>query len=358
MYTLGVPTGILIDTRGPRPFVIVGAVLLGLGYFPIKQAFDAGSGSIPTLCFFSFLTGFGGCMAFAASIKTSALNWPHHRGTATAFPLAAFGLSAFFFSLLGQLAFPGNTGGFLLLLALGTFGIPFCGFFFLRVLPPSSYHPLSDAPDSHDPVESQRLRRTSSQEAKPVRHGRLFVEPGMSESAAPETSSEARASPSHHPTSDALADVERQAIEEEEEEMDETSSLVSKSSSLPGEVLVQSSVDLDRSHRVDIRGWRLLRNVEFWQFFTIMGLLSGIGLMTIKSVHPVLSGKLVFVGVLMRRTATSATMPMLFGSITTTLSTTPFLSPTSRCMFRFCRLVALEGGFSVVRRSPFLGQRA
>ncbi|TPX08456.1 uncharacterized protein E0L32_010073 [Thyridium curvatum] len=284
MYTLGVPTGILIDTRGPRPFVIVGAVLLGLGYFPIKQAFDAGSGSIPTLCFFSFLTGFGGCMAFAASIKTSALNWPHHRGTATAFPLAAFGLSAFFFSLLGQLAFPGNTGGFLLLLALGTFGIPFCGFFFLRVLPPSSYHPLSDAPDSHDPVESQRLRRTSSQEAKPVRHGRLFVEPGMSESTAPETSSEARASPSHHPTSDALADVERQAIEEEEEEMDETSSLVSKSSSLPGEVLVQSSVDLDRSHRVDIRGWRLLRNVEFWQFFTIMGLLSGIGLMTINNI--------------------------------------------------------------------------
>ncbi len=62
----------------------------------------------------------------------------------------------------------------------------------------------------------------------------------------------------------------------------ETSSLMSRSSSLPGDVLVQSSVDMDRSHRVDIRGWKLLRNIEFWQFFSIMGILSGIGLMTIK----------------------------------------------------------------------------
>jgi hypothetical protein len=57
---------------------------------------------------------------------------------------------------------------------------------------------------------------------------------------------------------------------------------MSKSSSLPGDVLVQSSVDLDRSHRIDIRGWRLLSSIEFWQLFTIMGILAGIGLMTIK----------------------------------------------------------------------------
>jgi hypothetical protein len=41
---------------------------------------------------------------------------------------------------------------------------------------------------------------------------------------------------------------------------------------------------MDRSHRVDIRGWRLLSSLEFWQQFTIMAILAGVGLMTIKYV--------------------------------------------------------------------------
>ncbi len=74
----------------------------------------------------------------------------------------------------------------------------------------------------------------------------------------------------------------------DDRESDETSSLLSRSSSLAdaGDGLVQSSVDMDRSHRVDIRGWRLLSSLEFWQLFSIMGILSGIGLMTIKYVAP------------------------------------------------------------------------
>lgn len=67
----------------------------------------------------------------------------------------------------------------------------------------------------------------------------------------------------------------------EADDSDETSSLVSKVSSVAGEVYVQN-VDMDRSHRIDIRGWQLLRNLEFWQLFAIMGILAGVGLMTIK----------------------------------------------------------------------------
>lgn len=48
------------------------------------------------------------------------LNWPTHRGSATAFPLAAFGLSAFFYTLIAGLAFPGDTAGLLMLLSLAT----------------------------------------------------------------------------------------------------------------------------------------------------------------------------------------------------------------------------------------------
>lgn len=48
------------------------------------------------------------------------LNWPTHRGSATAFPLAAFGLSAFFYTLVAGIAFPGNTSGLLTMLSLAT----------------------------------------------------------------------------------------------------------------------------------------------------------------------------------------------------------------------------------------------
>ncbi len=302
MYSLGVPIGFFIDHRGTRPAVIAGSFLLGLGYFPFRHAYETASGSVPVLCFFSYLTGLGGCMAFAAAVKTSALNWPHHRGTATAFPLAAFGLSAFFFSLLGSVLFPGNTSSFLTLLSVGTFCLIFFGFFFLKVYPHThthtSYHSV---PTGSGLSNSQQLRRTLSEEAKtPRRHGRrpsLDVEPGMSPTTytTPATTSmraeggpEAEAASSQdsnipaHDQSDVEAALPH-TLEGPSREVDETSSLMSKSSSsLAGDVFVQSSIDMDRSHRLDIRGWRLLRNIDFWQLFIIMGILAGIGLMTIK----------------------------------------------------------------------------
>ncbi|KAL8399638.1 hypothetical protein RB594_000150 [Gaeumannomyces avenae] len=301
MYTMGVPIGMVIDRMhaGPRPAVMLGALLLGLGYLPQKLAYDRGDGSVALLCMASYLTGFGGCMAFAASVKTSALNWPHHRGTATAFPLAAFGLSAFSFSVFGELVFPGSTGAFLATLTVGTFCLCFVGFFFLRVWlhdhahghhhhrrrsSQVSYQSLSGgANDSL--AESQQLRRTSSDA------------PAATAKAAPQSSDddddddddggdglERQGAHAAARTTRQAADVEAAAYLPGEH-VDETSSLMSSTaSSLPGEVLVQSSVDMDRSHRIDIRGWSLLSNGEFWQFFSIMALLAGIGLMTINNI--------------------------------------------------------------------------
>ena len=238
-------------------------------------------------------------MAFAASVKTSALNWPHHRGTATAFPLAAFGLSAFFFSLFGGIFFPGDTSDFLMLLAVGTFGMTFVGFFFLRVYPHTSYHAVPGGPGS---PHAQPLKRTASQEdnhrrQRPSR-GYPDEEPGMSPSSSTTatttttyTTPAALPIPNREegmagPSSSRGIDVEAAVSSQDMDEGDatETSSLMSKSSSLPGDILVQSNVDMDRSHRVDIRGWNLLKTVDFWQLFAIMGILAGIGLMTIKCV--------------------------------------------------------------------------
>jgi hypothetical protein len=181
------------------------------------------------------------------------------------------------------------------------------GFFYLRVLPHTSYRPVSSGLS-----DSQQLRRTVSEEGKhragpkgldvepgklstacsaptpsaPAQVNGLVADVGTAAAAAPESSQfqgvggEEYHRHQHHPD-----DVEAalpSAAMDEPEDATETSSLMSRTSSLPGEVLLQNSVDLDRSHRVDIRGWRLLRSLEFWQLFSIMGILAGIGLMTIK----------------------------------------------------------------------------
>ncbi|KAM4064760.1 major facilitator superfamily protein [Hirsutella rhossiliensis] len=280
VYSLGVPVGVLIDRRGPRPFVLFGAALLAIGYFSLHQAYDSASGSVATLCFFSYLSGLGSCMAFAAAVKTSALNWPHHRGTATAFPVAAFGLSAFFFSSLGSIFFPGNPSAFLKLLSWGTFGLTLFGFFFLRV---SSHrvHEASSRPGSPDPT----FRRTLSAEAEafyPRHRARLVPEPGRSTYDALCRSRSATApqcSPEPGPTATSVPGDAR----EPQANIDETSSLMPPPLATP-ENVVASSVDIDRSRRIDFRGLRLLRTHSFWHLFSIMAILAGTGLMTINNI--------------------------------------------------------------------------
>ncbi|KAI1324975.1 MFS general substrate transporter [Xylariaceae sp. FL0255] len=328
MYLVGVPIGMFIDSRGPRPAVLVGSILMITGYLPIQRAYDAGEGWIPWLSFASFLSGLGGCMAFAAAIKVSALNWPHHRGTATAFPLAAFGLSAFFFSLVGSLLFPGSPGKFLLLLSIGPFAMSFIGFFFLRVYPTSTHHGSYQAVPAADPgmLDSQELHRPSSPQAKLAREdadaepGTLSLPDDHDAKNLPSTSTTTITTPTvitpqcdddHDPPPHDLIKEPRSAdygtaklkgprrAEGDVEadpclaavtlaangEVDETFSLLSSTaSSMPGEILVQSSVDMVRSHHIDIRGWALLRNLEFWQLWIIMCILSGIGLMTINNI--------------------------------------------------------------------------
>jgi MFS family permease len=281
MYLMGVPVGLFVDHQGPRPAVLIGACVLALGYFPLHVAYNNGSGSVPLLCFFSVLSGLGGCMAFAASVKTSAINWPDHRGTATAFPLAAFGLSAFFFSLFGSFLVPGDTGNFLLLLACGTFGLPTIGFFFLKTYPaPTDYQAV---PSAEQVIDSPT--RDSSDGPKPSRfvlEGDVSSEPGTSTlsssheppsvATAAHTQPSAPSQPSAGPL--AAADLYGQV------DVDEDTPLLQSPS--PEAQAARTSVDTGRSHRVDIRGIELLRTLGFWQLFSIMAILAGVGLMTIK----------------------------------------------------------------------------
>ncbi|KEQ81148.1 putative MFS transporter [Aureobasidium pullulans EXF-150] len=215
MYASGIPFGILIDTKGPRWAILIGAVSLACGYFPLYSAYQKGAGSMSfsALCFFGFLTGMGSCCAFAGSIKVSATNWPHHRGTATAFPLSGFGLSAFVFTLIGSFAFPNDTGDYLLMLAIGTFCMVFVGSFFMKLMPPASPYQAVPTEDEGRPA---RIRK-NSHDLQSASHSR---------------------------------DGSR--------------------SSLPGEP--------------NITGWALAKSPAFWNLFILLGLLCGVGLMTINNI--------------------------------------------------------------------------
>ncbi|OJJ47217.1 hypothetical protein ASPZODRAFT_132179 [Penicilliopsis zonata CBS 506.65] len=171
MYGSGFPLGLLTDTHGPRLTSLIGAFSLGIGYYPIYKAYVNGEGFLGTflLSFFAFLSGLGGCSAFSAAIKVAASNFPSHRGTATAFPLAAFGLSAFFWSTLSAIAFKDDTAQFLLLLTIGTFTLTLLSVPFLRIFPsPESYHTLSHYPSDGDRTESRRLRPAGSSEFQTI----------------------------------------------------------------------------------------------------------------------------------------------------------------------------------------------
>ena len=90
MYGAGIPVGLFVDSKGPRPGVLFGAILMGLGYILLRKgisplvaalnmrwskvsvAYDGGPGSMamPLLCFLAFLTGVGGAAAFFGALKT------------------------------------------------------------------------------------------------------------------------------------------------------------------------------------------------------------------------------------------------------------------------------------------------
>ena len=267
MYLCGVPIGMLIDAKGPRTGALLGAALLGVGYAGLYLAYVRGPGSIhiAVLCFFAALTGVGGASAFFGSIKTATVNWPTHRGTATAFPIAAFGLSAFLFSLIGGLAFHGDAAGLLLLFAIGTTLMILLSTYFLQIVPLAPQYaevPTDPEPDVEE-RDGGRLHGLSD-----VYHGPLS-----------ERTTYTLRSPGHpteEPRSSSQARLLRKSPDlvplghTDDDEFDDASERksLSKGNSVYGEV----------------HGIRMLKHSEFYEFWILLGSMTGIGLMTINNI--------------------------------------------------------------------------
>ncbi|KAK8207047.1 major facilitator superfamily domain-containing protein [Phyllosticta capitalensis] len=265
MYASGIPTGMLVDSKGPRPAGFLGSILIFAGYFPLKKAYDNGPGSMNMflLSFLSFLTGLGSSGAFSAALKTAATNWPNHRGTATAFPLAAFGLSAFFFTTISRVVFPGNTSGLLMLLACLTFGMAFVGTFFLQLVSPQSAS-YSAVPTGENGVVTHRPRKSRESDF----FGGL-PEEGERINLLYPTDQEAPIIPSSSMQSEATSLLSELTASEESKSINQVTA---------------SEVEDESSHRTGISGMTLIRTLTCWQLFSVLGLLTGIGLMTINNI--------------------------------------------------------------------------
>jgi hypothetical protein len=95
--------------------------------------------------------------------EIATLNWPTHRGTASAFPLAAFGLSAFFYTLVAGISFPGDTSALLLFFSFGTSMLVLASLPFLHVVDHKSGAGYAVLPTSERTRrDSNLLHRTKS----------------------------------------------------------------------------------------------------------------------------------------------------------------------------------------------------
>lgn len=133
--------------------------------------------------------------------------------------------------------------------------------------------PVPGAYSAIPPAESEytgnRLRRTRSGEAQSAAKD-IYQEPGTS------TSSQGVVrvtNPDHTPDETSSFLTDSSSSSEEEDRM------VAESTTGCG---VISNNDVHHGHHIDIRGWALTRSTDFWLLFTLLGLLTGTGLMTIK----------------------------------------------------------------------------
>ncbi|KAJ7235305.1 major facilitator superfamily domain-containing protein [Mycena haematopus] len=260
VYSSGPFWGRIVDTRGPRIPLAFAFVFLFFGYTGIRHFYDVGvevgstlsSFSLGLLIACSFMTGAGGNASFSGAVNSTAKSFPDKaRATTTGIVLSGFGLSAFFFSTLAHILFPGNTSSFLLLLSLGTALTTVIGLFLVRTIP------LTAAEDVDHTVV------TISAEATIFSHANASHTPLLDEETVPSSPTEEYVS--------AARGIE----------------LSPPRSPLATRLTVEAEVETGQAARASkarISTAALWINPDFWLLFAILSLLSGTGLMYINNV--------------------------------------------------------------------------
>lgn len=131
--TGGLLGGVLTDNKGPRVSVMLGSILIFLGYLGLYYVYQNKVSNLLIICLSAVLTGFGSITAFFAVLKACQANFPHHKGTAGVFPVSSYGLAATIFSIIAANFFSSDTGGFLRFLSLSCGLTAFIGSLFVKI---------------------------------------------------------------------------------------------------------------------------------------------------------------------------------------------------------------------------------
>lgn len=166
VYSTGPGWGRLADKRGPKIPIFSAGVLLLLGYMGIRLFYVIGVAEDETfstwkmciLVVLGIMTGAGSNGGLTGAMNATAKSFPdRRRATATGVVISGFGLSAFFFSTIAHVIFPGDTSSFLLVLSIGTALPMVLGFFFVRIVPYQDKHLFSaeaaGSPDNSSPTQ-------------------------------------------------------------------------------------------------------------------------------------------------------------------------------------------------------------
>lgn len=115
--------GGVVDKKGYSVALIIGGLSIISGYLGMKKQFDSQYSNLAISSSFLFLIGCGSTFINSACMKCCAVSFPSIRGVATSLPLALYGLSALFYSVIASVFFPGKTSEFLGFLAYSSVGI-------------------------------------------------------------------------------------------------------------------------------------------------------------------------------------------------------------------------------------------
>ncbi|KAI0075891.1 MFS general substrate transporter [Panus rudis PR-1116 ss-1] len=278
--------GKLVDTRGPRILITIAFFGLLVGYAGMRQMYVSGlpegQSHLSNVGFFAllgcgFLSGIGGNGGIMAAMNVSAKSWPDRaRATTTGLVLSMFGLSAFIFSAIGHVFFPGDTASFLLVLSIGTSLPMILGFFFVRPIP----LPSSDNDTPRHPQEGDMRTPLLSHPDSP----NTLTEDG-------EDGIKANYGQIPESTSDYTVPVSTSSTMLQRVNSSELSERGTRAEdSLP----VESSRAVEPTRpagagakgQQNIRGMALAKHGDFWMLFVITILLSGTGLMCKLQCNP------------------------------------------------------------------------
>lgn len=109
----GPVAGIVVDRRGYSVALLAGGLMICLGYYALRVQFLTTASNLRYSCSLLFIVGVGSTFINSACLKCCAVSFPHIRGVATSLPLALYGLSAMFYSVIASVYYPGDTAGFL-----------------------------------------------------------------------------------------------------------------------------------------------------------------------------------------------------------------------------------------------------